>query len=228
VPDDSPRPELIGHRGTPREYVENTLPAFARAIELGAQALELDVHATRDGGVVVHHDPTLPDGRPIADLWLDQVRHVILADGSPVPILEEVIDLAAQRVRLYVEVKALAATAPVAKLLRPYGGRHAVHSFDHRVAKRVHGLAHDLPTGILLSSYVLEPEALLRSAGARDFWQQREHVDAELVRRVHEAGGRVIAWTVNTAAEASALAALGVDGICTDVIPVVREALARG
>ena len=220
------RPELIGHRGAPREYVENTLPAFARAIELGADALELDVHATREGAVVVHHDAALPDGRAIAELWLDQVRHVILADGSPVPILEEVIDLAAHRCRLYVEVKAPVAVMAVAKLLRGTGGRHAVHAFDHRVARRVHDLAHGVPTGILLSSYVLEPEQLLEASGARDLWQQWEHVDAELVRRVHAAGGRVIAWTVNTAASAAALADLGVDGICTDLIPVVRDAIA--
>lgn len=218
-------PELIGHRGAPRGYVENTLPSFARAIELGADAIELDVHATRDGAVVVHHDPALRDGRALADLWLEETRRVTLADGSPIPILEEVLDLAGQRCRLYVEVKAPAATLAVTKLLRPLGDRHAVHSFDHRVAKRVHELAHGIPTGILLSSYVLEPEALLRGAAARDLWQHWEHVDAELVRRVHAAGGRVIAWTVNAPHAAATLTQLGVDGICTDVLPTVRAAL---
>ena len=217
--------EIIGHRGAPREYVENTLPSFARALELGAPAIELDVHATRDGGIVVHHDAALKDGRTIADLWLEETRRVTLADGSPIPVLEEVLDLAARRCRLYVEVKALAATAPVARLLRPSGDQHAVHSFDHRVAKRVHDLAHGIPVGILLSSYVLDPAALLRGTGARDFWQHWEHVDQELVRRVHDAGGRVIAWTVNSPHAAAALAALGVDGICTDLIPPVRAAL---
>ena len=219
--------ELIGHRGAPREYVENTLPAFARAIELGADAVELDVHATRDGAVVVHHDPHLRDGRAIADLWLEETRRVTLADGSPIPILEEVVDLAGHRCRLYVEVKAPAATLAVTKLLRPHGERHAIHAFDHRVAKRVHEFAHGLPTGLLLSSYVLEPEALLRGAGARDLWQHWEHVDADLVRRVHEAGGRVVAWTVNAPHVASTLAQLGVDGICTDVLPTVKQAVGR-
>jgi glycerophosphoryl diester phosphodiesterase len=217
--------EIIGHRGAPREYVENTLPSFARAIELGAGAIELDVHATRDGIVVVHHDATLRDGRAIADLWLEETRRVVLADGSPIPILEEVLDLAGDRCRLYVEVKSGAATMPVAKLLRPTGDRHAVHSFDHRVSKRVHELARGIPVGILLSSYVLEPEALLRGASARDLWQHAEHVDADLVRRVHDAGGRVIAWTVNAPQAASSLAALGVDGICTDLITPIRAAV---
>ena len=219
--------ELVGHRGAPREYVENTLPSFARAIELGADAIELDVHATRDGAVVVHHDPLLRDGRAIADLWVEETRRVTLADGSPIPILEEVLDLAGTRCRLYVEVKAPAATLAVTKVLRAFGDRHAVHSFDHRVPRRVHDLAHGIPTGILLSSYPLDPEALLRGAGARDLWQHWEHVDEELVRRVHAIGGRVVVWTVNSPHAAAGLARLGVDGICTDLLPTVKEAIAR-
>ncbi|HET9425615.1 MAG TPA: glycerophosphodiester phosphodiesterase, partial [Gemmatimonadaceae bacterium] len=51
--------ERIGHRGAPRRYLENTLPAFTEAVRLGADAVELDVHVTADGQVVVHHDPAL-------------------------------------------------------------------------------------------------------------------------------------------------------------------------
>ena len=56
-------------------------------------------------------------------------------------------------------------------------------------------------------------------------WPSREHVDATLVQQVHDAGGRVIPWTVNKAEQAVALAPLGVDGLCTDFIPVLRAAL---
>jgi glycerophosphoryl diester phosphodiesterase len=75
-------PELIAHRGASRECRENTLPAFARALELGADGIELDVHASSDGVIVVHHDfvpraePPTPKlaGRPIAELTARELR----------------------------------------------------------------------------------------------------------------------------------------------------------
>lgn len=74
-----------------------------------------------------------------------------------------------------------------------------------------------MPTGILSASYLIDPAAALRAARARDYWQQWELIDAELVARIHGAGGRVVAWTVNEAADARRLQQMGVDAICTDV-----------
>ena len=65
----------------------------------------------------------------------------------------------------------------------------------------------------------------MRAADALDVWPSREHVDATLVEQVHGAGGRVIPWTVNKASQAVELADMGVDGLCTDFIPVLRAAL---
>jgi glycerophosphoryl diester phosphodiesterase len=84
-----------------------------------------------------------------------------------------------------------------------------------------------LPAGILLVSRPVDPVAVLRAAGARDLWQDWELLDAELVRSVHDARGRVIAWTVNDPAVAAELAHFGVDGICTDVPDVMVAALCR-
>ena len=65
----------------------------------------------------------------------------------------------------------------------------------------------------------------MRAADALDVWPSHEHVSEGFVQQVHEAGGRVIPWTVNKAAQAVALAALGVDGLCTDFLAVLRAAL---
>jgi len=70
---------------------------------------------------------------------------------------------------------------------------------------------------VLLDSYLVDPAAALRAAGARDYWQSWRDIDADLVERIHEAGGRVIAWTVNTRDDAEALRDLGVDGVCSDI-----------
>jgi glycerophosphoryl diester phosphodiesterase len=214
--------EVIAHRGMPRKTLENTLAGFALAIEGGAEGIELDVHATRDGVVVVHHDPTLAPspgsppgtaGPAIAALTFAELRR----ETSDIPTLDETLALVDGRATLYVEIKAPAIEGRVVSELILRGARSAVHSFDHRVARTVRSIAPVLPTGILTSSYLLEPERALRSAGARDYWQRWELIDAALVQRVHSAGGRVVAWTVNTPECIGSLRSLGVDAVCTDV-----------
>ncbi|HEY0778415.1 MAG TPA: glycerophosphodiester phosphodiesterase [Gemmatirosa sp.] len=231
--------ELIAHRGTPRERRENTLPAFARAIDHGADGIELDVHFTADGVPVVHHDATLGAsagayaGVSLATLTAAAIR---VASDDPAlapPPLRDVAALVAGRATLYVEVKAAASDANLRALLgavAPTTGADrvsaAVHAFDHRTALRVSTLAPRVPTGILSESYLVDTPAALRAARARDLWQHWSQLDAALVDAVHAAGGRIIAWTVNDADHARTLARLGVDGLCTDDVPLVRAALA--
>ena len=222
--------ELIAHRGASRERRENTLPAFERALELGADGIELDTHATSDGVVVVHHDYVArgesPNralhGRPIQSLTAAEVKTFRFADGSHIPTLAEVVELVGDRSTLYVEIKARTIESHVIACLRGTRARYALHSFDHATVRRARSLAPGVQTGILTSSYLLDPVAALRSAGARDYWQSAELVDQELVDRIHEAGGRVIVWTVNDGDDAHALRATGVDGICSDDLSVVR------
>ncbi|MEO7521526.1 MAG: glycerophosphodiester phosphodiesterase, partial [Gemmatimonas sp.] len=115
--------EIIAHRGASRDLLENTLSAFAAALEQGADGLELDVHSTRDGAMVVHHDPVLRSRnsatpRRIPDLTLEEVGAMRLADGSRVPTLDEVLTLVAGRATVYVEVKATGIEEPLVKCLR--------------------------------------------------------------------------------------------------------------
>ena len=135
----------------------------------------------------------------------------------PVPTLAEVLDLVGARATVYIEVKAPAAVDAVIQCAGQSSVRCAIHGFDHRVARRASTIARDIPSGILLDSYLIDPAAALRNAGARDYWQRWDMIDADLVARIHSAGGRVVAWTVNDVAEARRLAALGVDAVCTDV-----------
>lgn len=222
-------PEIIAHRGTPREHPENSLPGFARALALGADGLELDVHLTADGVPVVHHDATLGAGplagTPIVDLPVEALAAHPLAPGVAIPTLAEVRDLARGRATLYVEVKARGAGSAVAQMLAGLGAAAPVHSFDHRLSRHVRALAPDTPVGILSTSYLVDTVAALRAADARDLWQHWSMVDAALVDAVHAAGGRVIVWTVNDPDAARALAAVGVDGVCTDVPGEIAAAL---
>ena len=213
-----PTIELIAHRGAPRERPENTIAAFERALELGCDAVELDVHATAEGTVVVHHDPTLAEGdRPIASLSDDELaRHRVR--GEPVPTLDEVLELCAGRCRVHVEIKGRGIERLVVDRIRAHAAECAVHSFDHRAIARVRELAPALRRGILLDSYLVDVGAALRAADAQDLWQQWAWIDAPLVADATRAGARVVAWTVNSVDAANALARLGVGALCTDVL----------
>ena len=227
-------PELIAHRGMPRQHRENTLPGFLAATAAGADGWELDVHATRDGVVVVHHDPVLPAsagglaGAVIAALeWTQLASVVVGAAGERIPTLDAVLEAAGRDTSVYVEVKARGIDdAVLACLTRHPGAAAAVHSFDHRIARRVALAAPHRPVGILTDSYLVDPVHALRAANARDYWPHRELVDGELVDAIHSAGGRVVVWTVNEPSHARRLADLGVDALCTDVVDVLRLALA--
>jgi glycerophosphoryl diester phosphodiesterase len=229
-------PELIGHRGAPRERPENTLASFLRALDLGADAVELDVHATRDGVVVVHHDPApraetadaSVGGRPIAGLSLAELSAYRVA-GEPIPTLADVLAAVGTRARVYVEIKGRGIEQNVVDtIVRAGKGRNvAVHSFDHRAIARARALEREIQGGILLVSYLLHPDLELRAAGSRDYWQEWSLIDDELVRQVHAAQGRVIAWTVNDPEVARHLTDMRVDGICTDVLPIIAPAVGR-
>jgi glycerophosphoryl diester phosphodiesterase len=231
----APRPELIAHRGVPREHPENSLPGFVRALALGVDGIELDVHVTRDGVPVVHHDAVLGrpgvggplDGRAIATLTAAELAEHELARGVGVPTLAEVLAVVSGRATVYVEVKGAGAEASVAAAIAGRGAATPVHSFDHRVPARVRALSPATPAGVLLDGYLVDPVHALRAADARDCWPGRRWVDRPLVEAVHAAGGRVIVWTVNDPDEARALAQLGVDGICTDVPDAIGAALAQ-
>ena len=193
-----------------------------RAVELGADAIELDVHATLDGTVVVHHDEDVNapglTRRPIAELELAELRKYRLVGDVDIPTLSDVIAAVGESAFLYVEVKAPNIESLVTRILRESNARCAAHSFDHRIVKTVKTIFPAMRTGILEVSRHLDPAASITASGADDLWQEVSFIDEELVARAHAINARVIAWTANDAAQWETLKRIGVDGICTDRI----------
>lgn len=208
-------PEVIAHRGLHQTVRENTIEAFELALQAGADAIELDVHATRDGVVVVQHDPDIGDYQ-INELTFSALRAVAFDSGFEIPMLSHVLDLARKRAKVYVEIKAGGIELLVARWVRETETLCAVHSFDHTAVKKMRMLVPALETGILVNEESGDPEKQLEKAKATDYWPSLSLVTPELVRRVHRSGGRVLAWTANKPQEWEALVAAGVDGICTD------------
>lgn len=226
-----PLPFAISHRGLRKGAPENTVAAFAAAIEAGAEAIELDVHASADGMVFVHHDFTFatdPGGAQssFATTPSSEIRKARLAGDNPIPTLDEVIEAVGDRVGLYIEIKPAGIESDVVRCLRRHAERihnFAVHSFDHRVVKRMLELLPSIRTGILQVGYPIDSRAAMRAAGASDLWQHVDFVDSSLVADVHSSGGRVIVWTANSESQWNTLTDLGVDGICTDHVDAFVE-----
>lgn len=205
----------------PRRAPENTLPAFALALDAGADGIELDVHATSDGVVVVHHDPVLRDGRPIATQRLADLRRYEVARGIGIPTLEELLDLVDGRAVAFIEIKALGIEPQVLPALASYRGAFALHSFDHAMIARIYRTDPDVRLGILFEELPVDVAQVMIDTGASDVWPHWPLVSPELVSTVHAEGGHVIPWTVNEPAEAQRLAALGVDGLCGDDVTLL-------
>lgn len=224
--------EVIAHRGASRRARENTVEAFQWAVELGADGIELDARRTRDGVLVVHHDPFLADGRPIVETVLrDLPNHV--------PTLGAALD-ACSGAAVNIEIKnsdlepdfdpadhvAIEVLAELAER-GPRGGPWIISCFRLATVDRCRALAPEVPTAWLVMQ--LDEEAVTTSAehghAAVHPWEQS--VTHALVERCHDAGLAVNVWTCDDPARAIELDDWGVDGIVTDVPDVILEALGR-
>jgi len=223
-----PGPLVVAHRGASAREVENSLAAFRAAMQLGADAVELDVHATADGTLVVHHDEAIA-GRRIPQLTAHQVAELRLSNGEPIPTLAHVLEAIGPRLQVFVEVKSLPPKFDdrLLEALRrgPNPDAYAVHAFDHRIVRRLGARSPALRRGVLSASYPIRPLVALQDAGATVLWQERTLVDRLLVDALHGAAMQLIVWTVDEPADMAQLLALGVDGICTNRPEIGRRAV---
>jgi glycerophosphoryl diester phosphodiesterase len=229
---------IFAHRGASAELPENTMGAFRRAMELGVDALELDVHRTRDGVLVVSHDP---DGqrmagvpRRIAECDFDEVRRWDMGGGEIMPTFEQVL-VEFAGVPLNVDLKHDIAEPTIA-LLRRLGAEERVllASFDARTVRRVRALGYRGPTGMARAEVlvVLALPAMLCRGPLRPR-AARAQLPLSLARpwiiaRMKALGLAVDFWTVDDPDLARRLVALGADGIMTNdprrVVPAIRAA----
>jgi glycerophosphoryl diester phosphodiesterase len=212
-------PLVIAHRGASAIELENTLAAFRAAAGQGADGVELDVHATIDGELIVHHDPSIM-GLPIAQARMRDLSALRLPNGEPLPTLAQALDVIGPKLRVFVEVKVLdprwddRLLATLDKGPNPAG--YAVHSFAFQVVRRLGAKRPTLPRGILSEVETRSPKQTLDDASAQTLWQERSTIDEALVKTVHELGATIIAWTVDMPSDVERFVRWGVDGICTN------------
>jgi glycerophosphoryl diester phosphodiesterase len=225
-----PSPLVIAHRGASADEHENSLAAFRLALEQRADGIELDVHATADHEIVVYHDTDL-NGHPLGSLQSALVLSHRLPNGETIPTLRQALDLITPHAIAFVELKSLPPDADAALLglfaAAPRPDRCHVHSFDHRIIRRLTTNHQPLTAnaGILSGSYTLDPAEQVRAAGAAALWQHVDLVDRPLVAQIHDAGFRLYVWTVDRPDRMRRLIADGVDGICTNRPALAREVM---
>jgi glycerophosphoryl diester phosphodiesterase len=212
------KPLVIAHRGASSIELENTLAAFRAAAGQGADGVELDVHATIDGEIVVYHDPTIM-GLPIAQARMRDLSQLRLLNGEPLPTLTQALEVIGP-LKAFVEVKVLDPRWDDRLLEVLDQGRnpsgYAVHSFAFHVVRRLREKRPGLATGVLSEVPTRNAKQTLDDAKSRTLWQERSTLDQSLVEAVHGLGCSVIAWTVDNPSEIEQLVSFGVDGICTN------------
>ena len=219
---------VLGHRGASVDAPENSPEAFALADRMGADGVELDVRCAGDGRLLVAHDP-LPDS-------LDEV------DALGLPSLSDVLDACGDRMLVNVEIKnwktdagydpTMSMVVPVLDELRRRGARARhrwlISSFSWSTVAACRDHDPDIATACLTSGAVDAPTIeRLAAAGHSALHPWEPQVDEEFVACCHRSGLAVNTWTCNDPVRLVELAALGVDGVCTDVPDVALSALGR-
>lgn len=237
------KPLAIGHRGAPRLAPENTLESFERALALAhVDAIELDVHLSKDGRAVVIHDDRLDRTTKAKGFVSEKTASELAAVG--VPALDEVLDLVKRREkRAFVELKMqprFYAKLPevVARLVREkaLGERAVLISFDHRSLVAIKRAFPSLACGALCGQRLHEPARYVKEFLGVEWWlpgaigevdsigffSASGELDRAAFEQCRAAGVKTAVWTVNHPDQMRALVSLGADGVISDDPELLR------
>ncbi|MHA7268293.1 glycerophosphodiester phosphodiesterase [Arthrobacter sp. HLT1-20] len=239
---------IYAHRGVSAHLPENTLAAFSRAIELGVDGIELDVHLSADGIPVVIHDDTADrttNGTgSIAEFTAHQLGLLDAGAGQFVPTLAQVLKVAAGKLRVNIELKDALSAGPVAEVVAQVPGLDwfassadwnalielgrkspgakvyplCVGSFGKIQPLLPEGVGKEEFTGRDLAAAI--EFALLHGGEGVSIWEAG--LDRDDIELLHSSGLKVWVWTINDPLRAQELLDMGADGICTDDPELIR------
>ncbi|WP_406141777.1 glycerophosphodiester phosphodiesterase family protein [Streptomyces anulatus] len=206
---------------------ENTLRSFVRAEVSGMDAIELDLHLSKDGALVVMHDVdvdrTTDGSGPIAARTLAELRELDAGQGERIPVFEEVLDAVSSP--LQAEIKDVAAARALADVIRERDlvGRVEVSSFHDEAVTEIARLVPGVRTVLIASRWGADVVDRAKAAGAATLALNIRRLTLEVVEQAHSEGVKVIGWVVNTQDHLRLARALGLDGATTD-FPEIRRA----
>ncbi|WP_328369514.1 glycerophosphodiester phosphodiesterase family protein [Streptomyces sp. NBC_00457] len=216
----------IGHRGVMGIEPENTLRSFVAAEHAGLDVIELDLHLSKDGALVVMHDADVDrttDGTgPIAEKTLSELRALDAGRGERVPVFEEVLD--AVKCPLQAEIKDEAAARALSEVMhrRDLLARVEVSSFHDEAIAEIARLVPGVRTALIASRYGTDIVDRAVEAGARTVCLNIRRLTLEIVEHARKADLRIIGWVVNTQDHLRLVRALELDGATTDYPEIKR------
>ena len=211
----------IGHRGARAYEPENTLRSFRKAIELGVDAVELDVRKTKDGKVVVIHDAKVDkttNGKgSVGELTLDEIKQLVTEKDEKVPTLEEALDFLDRKVKILIELKESGFEEEVLRQIRERGLENnvVIVSFIEEALRKVREMDKEVETGLI---YVRHRNPIKAALDLRASYllPLYRFTHTANVKKAHENGLKVIVWTINKPEEVPQYIKKGVDGIASD------------
>ncbi len=218
---------VIAHRGASGTQPENTLAAFKKAVKLGAEMIELDVHLCKTKELVVIHDARVnrtTNGHGfVSHKTLLELQELDAGNGENISTLQEVFDLIKGKIKINIELKGKGVVTETVKLIKhqiesknQIANDFIISSFHHSQLKEFHSLMPEVPIGVL---YEHHPEGYLKLAEelhASSINLSIKHINEKLVQEIHQNDLQVWIYTVNSEEDFKAMQAMGVDAVFTN------------
>lgn len=216
----------IGHRGAKGYKSENTLSSIQKALELGVDAVEFDVHISKDDAVVLMHDKTVnrttKGSGLVSHKTLQELQQLDAGNGEKIPTLQEALNLINKKVQVIIELKVKGSAQLVADIIKEYvskkGWRYDdffVSSFNHDELRVFKKLLPEVKIGALIVGLFINYDQYL-SFDAYSINLYKLFATKSVVEKAHEKGLKVFVYTVNNPDEVEKLKSIGVDGIISD------------
>ncbi|UFH35996.1 glycerophosphodiester phosphodiesterase [Flavobacterium acetivorans] len=217
----------IGHRGAKGHAPENSLISFQKALDMQVDGIELDVHLSADGELIVIHDETIDrttSGKGLVNkLSLHELKSVLIENKHEIPTLQEVFDLVNQNCVINIELKTYETAAKVTELIEKYVSEKnwqydcfLVSSFDWNALQQIRFLNDEIPIGILTETNLDLALAFAKFIQAKSIHPHFHLLTKENTKRMQEKGFQVFPWTVNEQEDLKKIKSFNVNGIITD------------
>ena len=217
----------IGHRGAKGYVAENTLESIQKALDLGVDGIEIDVHVCQTGELVVFHDFTLErltdSTGEIAMKSLEELKALKINGQYRIPTLLEVLDLIDKKCFLNIELKGDRTAFKTCKSIQLYIETKGwefedfiVSSFNHDELQTVFNINKNIPLAVLAETDIDEATNFAETIKAKAINPNYLLLNKSIVKKLQDLGYKVNTWTVNDVDAVALLKTYGVDGIISD------------
>ncbi|ACO03117.1 MAG TPA: glycerophosphodiester phosphodiesterase [Persephonella sp.] len=212
---------VVGHRGAKGRRPENTVSAIKFAIDCGADIVEVDVRSTRDGELILLHDPDFKrvSGKEISPSQLDfrSIRESITVYGEPVATLDEALETVKDKICIFVEIKEIDTVEKVMDRIRTFKceNQTAVISFYEEALSRVKEINPQITTGLIYAKppgKIIEAKKLKADIVLPGYWLATE----KAVSFAHRMGLKVVSWVINDEEHLRLAVSRKIDAVATD------------